>query len=110
MGCTRFCHYCRATKTPMWRSGPDEYRSLCNACGLKWMRGKILNERSLKNAVSIKGRTNEFAKLLENLDKHKTKEFVGILSRCFQSKNNLCEVQFNVMDIDSKTWELLRRV
>lgn len=38
----RKCHYCAVTSTPMWRHGPGYYTNLCNRCGLKWKRGKIL--------------------------------------------------------------------
>ncbi|KAJ3303740.1 hypothetical protein HDV03_003517 [Kappamyces sp. JEL0829] len=38
----RKCNYCGATSTPMWRHGPGSYTNLCNSCGVKWRRGKIL--------------------------------------------------------------------
>jgi hypothetical protein len=38
------CSYCSAVSTPMWRHGPAEYKHLCNSCGVKWRRGKILME------------------------------------------------------------------
>lgn len=36
------CDYCKSTQTPMWRHGPGKYTNLCNSCGVKWRRGKIL--------------------------------------------------------------------
>jgi hypothetical protein len=36
------CDYCKSTQTPMWRHGPGKYQNLCNSCGVKWRRGKIL--------------------------------------------------------------------
>ncbi|KAF9902237.1 hypothetical protein BX616_001995 [Lobosporangium transversale] len=36
------CAYCECTTTPMWRRGPDGPSTLCNACGVKWKHGKIL--------------------------------------------------------------------
>lgn len=39
----RKCTYCGATSTPMWRHGPGEFTHLCNSCGVKWRRGKILS-------------------------------------------------------------------
>jgi len=36
------CDYCSATTTPMWRHGPVGYNDLCNKCGVRWMRGRIL--------------------------------------------------------------------
>ncbi|KAG2597458.1 transcription factor stalky-like [Panicum virgatum] len=35
---TRGCVECRATTTPMWRSGPTGPRSLCNACGIRYRK------------------------------------------------------------------------
>ncbi|CAL4956782.1 unnamed protein product [Urochloa decumbens] len=35
---TRSCVECRATTTPMWRSGPTGPRSLCNACGIRYRK------------------------------------------------------------------------
>ncbi|CAN6858662.1 unnamed protein product [Brassica oleracea] len=34
----RCCSDCRTTKTPMWRGGPSGPKSLCNACGIRFMR------------------------------------------------------------------------
>jgi hypothetical protein len=39
---TRKCAYCGTTSTPMWRRGPENYTNLCNSCGVKWRRGKIV--------------------------------------------------------------------
>ncbi|KAF9435083.1 hypothetical protein BGZ76_006917 [Entomortierella beljakovae] len=36
------CGYCDCTSTPMWRRGPNGPSTLCNACGVKWKHGKIL--------------------------------------------------------------------
>ncbi|KAI9505292.1 hypothetical protein BX070DRAFT_221840 [Coemansia spiralis] len=38
----RVCKYCRCTETPIWRRGPSGAGTLCNACGVKWKLGKIL--------------------------------------------------------------------
>mmetsp|Transcript_2565 Transcript_2565/g.6568 ORF Transcript_2565/g.6568 Transcript_2565/m.6568 type:complete len:369 (-) Transcript_2565:1636-2742(-) len=32
------CKSCGATKTPQWREGPLGPKTLCNACGVKWLR------------------------------------------------------------------------
>ncbi|EGF84406.1 hypothetical protein BATDEDRAFT_85119 [Batrachochytrium dendrobatidis JAM81] len=40
----RVCNYCQATTTPMWRHGPPGYPDLCNKCGVKWMRRRILQD------------------------------------------------------------------
>ncbi|KMZ64661.1 GATA transcription factor [Zostera marina] len=33
-----FCTMCGTTKTPLWRSGPDGPKSLCNACGIRYRK------------------------------------------------------------------------
>ncbi|KAI8605441.1 hypothetical protein EDD21DRAFT_350012 [Dissophora ornata] len=40
------CGYCNCTVTPMWRRGPNGPSTLCNACGVKWKHGKILQDPS----------------------------------------------------------------
>ncbi|RKP00371.1 hypothetical protein CXG81DRAFT_19675 [Caulochytrium protostelioides] len=40
----RSCSFCAATQTPMWRHGPGIYVLLCNSCGVKFKRGKILQD------------------------------------------------------------------
>ncbi|KAJ3325170.1 hypothetical protein HDV06_004927 [Boothiomyces sp. JEL0866] len=50
----RQCSYCATTSTPMWRHGPVGYDTLCNSCGVKWKRGRILNEKPLPKKISTK--------------------------------------------------------
>ena len=51
-GPTRRCAYCGTSSTPMWRHGPGSYQNLCNSCGVKWRRGKILQSASLRHPLS----------------------------------------------------------
>ncbi|KND05142.1 uncharacterized protein SPPG_00811 [Spizellomyces punctatus DAOM BR117] len=37
----RRCLRCDSDVTPMWRRGPDGPKTLCNACGVKFMLGKL---------------------------------------------------------------------
>jgi len=39
------CLYCGRNQTPMWRRGPAGNQTLCNACGLQWKYGKILQDQ-----------------------------------------------------------------
>ncbi|KAJ1925558.1 hypothetical protein IWQ60_004496 [Tieghemiomyces parasiticus] len=41
-GGAKRCQYCQSKTTPMWRRGPAGPGTLCNACGVKWKHGKIL--------------------------------------------------------------------
>lgn len=36
------CMMCSATESPEWRKGPRGPRTLCNSCGCKFSRAKIL--------------------------------------------------------------------
>ncbi|KAL2913893.1 hypothetical protein HK105_206627 [Polyrhizophydium stewartii] len=47
----KYCHYCGATSTPMWRHGPGHYVNLCNSCGVKWRRGKILQSKQFRHPL-----------------------------------------------------------
>ncbi|KAI3919210.1 hypothetical protein MKX01_029231 [Papaver californicum] len=38
------CLHCEITKTPQWREGPMGPRTLCNACGVCYNRGRLLPE------------------------------------------------------------------
>lgn len=45
------CHQCGLTSTPEWRRGPTGSRSLCNACGIYYM--KLLRRFTEDQANSI---------------------------------------------------------
>ncbi|ORY04635.1 hypothetical protein K493DRAFT_333876 [Basidiobolus meristosporus CBS 931.73] len=47
-GIGKKCGYCGCKSTPMWRRGPAGPGTLCNACGVKWKHGKIMQEQSVK--------------------------------------------------------------
>ena len=32
------CTQCHAQSTPVWRAGPMGPKTLCNACGVRWMK------------------------------------------------------------------------
>eukprot|EP00249_Psilotum_nudum_P009910 c22229_g1_i1 orf=463-2115(-) len=36
----RICSHCGTTKTPLWRSGPQGPKSLCNACGIRFKKSR----------------------------------------------------------------------
>uniref|UniRef100_A0A6T6AV47 GATA-type domain-containing protein n=1 Tax=Compsopogon caeruleus TaxID=31354 RepID=A0A6T6AV47_9RHOD len=36
------CSNCNKTETPLWRSGPEGPKTLCNACGVRWKKGKLV--------------------------------------------------------------------
>jgi GATA zinc finger len=40
-GSRKSCYACGTLKTPMWRKGPAGQQTLCNACGSKWIQGRL---------------------------------------------------------------------
>lgn len=36
------CVHCHSTETPLWRTGPDGPKTLCNACGVRFKKGKLI--------------------------------------------------------------------
>ncbi|CAG8669308.1 8018_t:CDS:10, partial [Cetraspora pellucida] len=54
-GGNKRCAYCFCKSTPMWRRGPDGAGTLCNACGVKWKQGKILQGTSANRATEVNG-------------------------------------------------------
>ncbi|KAK1437604.1 hypothetical protein QVD17_03398 [Tagetes erecta] len=50
----RVCSDCNTTKTPLWRSGPQGPKSLCNACGIRQRKArKAMAAASSKDDVYI---------------------------------------------------------
>ncbi|ONK59301.1 uncharacterized protein A4U43_C08F5040 [Asparagus officinalis] len=45
----RVCSSCKTTKTPLWRSGPQGPKSLCNACGIRQMKAR----RAMRAAAGL---------------------------------------------------------
>uniref|UniRef100_A0A0A9BZY8 GATA-type domain-containing protein n=1 Tax=Arundo donax TaxID=35708 RepID=A0A0A9BZY8_ARUDO len=44
------CQHCGAEKTPQWRVGPEGPGTLCNACGVRHRKGRLVPEyRRLKS-------------------------------------------------------------
>ncbi|KAG0277875.1 hypothetical protein BGZ95_005168 [Linnemannia exigua] len=52
------CGYCNCTTTPMWRRGPNGPSTLCNACGVKWKHGKIMQDVTEGQAVLPSGQSS----------------------------------------------------
>eukprot|EP01095_Lingulamoeba_sp_RSL-Kostka_P012880 TRINITY_DN5203_c0_g1_i1.p1 TRINITY_DN5203_c0_g1~~TRINITY_DN5203_c0_g1_i1.p1 ORF type:complete len:135 (+),score=14.31 TRINITY_DN5203_c0_g1_i1:68-472(+) len=45
----KYCLNCNTNVTPQWRKGPDGMRSLCNACGLRFLK-VIKKEKELEGS------------------------------------------------------------
>ncbi|KAG2193674.1 hypothetical protein INT47_002316 [Mucor saturninus] len=46
------CTQCQTTNTPLWRRGPFGFRTLCNACGLKWSKETDNGQSSANKAAT----------------------------------------------------------
>lgn len=59
----RVCTDCKTTKTPLWRSGPQGPKSLCNACGIRQRKARRAMEGYTANpSSSIKAKVNKAPK------------------------------------------------
>ncbi|XP_042380960.1 GATA transcription factor 2-like [Zingiber officinale] len=43
-GGVRRCSHCASEKTPQWRTGPLGPKTLCNACGVRYKSGRLVQE------------------------------------------------------------------
>eukprot|EP00252_Welwitschia_mirabilis_P004303 TRINITY_DN145_c0_g1_i1.p1 TRINITY_DN145_c0_g1~~TRINITY_DN145_c0_g1_i1.p1 ORF type:complete len:299 (+),score=3.25 TRINITY_DN145_c0_g1_i1:381-1277(+) len=59
----RVCVDCKTSKTPLWRSGPQGPKSLCNACGIRY--------RKARRALAVLGDSSSSS---SSFPKHKNKE------------------------------------
>lgn len=70
----RTCTVCGTSKTPLWRSGPQGPKSLCNACGIRFKKAK----RSSCEGSAAPLPSQQFAKNLLKPSKRKQDMFAGI--------------------------------
>lgn len=111
------CTYCGSTSTPLWRHGPPESPRLCNSCGVKWKRGKILQSQPSGfpwNSISVDKKTEEFRSLMRCITSEKVLKVLGILKTCMTiaMKRQLDrgeEVKIDIRNIDSRAWSQLYR-
>jgi len=111
------CTYCGSTSTPLWRHGPPESPRLCNSCGVKWKRGKILQSQPSGfpwNSISVDKKTEEFRSLMRCITSDKVLKVLGILKTCMTiaMKRQLDrgeEVKIDIRNIDSRAWSQLYR-
>ncbi|GAB2252330.1 hypothetical protein Droror1_Dr00005177 [Drosera rotundifolia] len=63
----RCCSHCGVHKTPQWREGPGGSRTLCNACGVRFKKGRLLPEYRPANSptFSSKLHSNRHQKVME---------------------------------------------
>ncbi|CAK9180010.1 unnamed protein product [Ilex paraguariensis] len=57
----RVCSDCNTTKTPLWRSGPQGPKSLCNACGIRQRKARqafAAHSSDVANGSSVMSKVN----------------------------------------------------
>jgi hypothetical protein len=66
---SRRCMYCASEKTSRWLQGPDGPGTLCNACGQRFKKGRLLQSNSRHRSSSIENSAfgNNVAALVEAL-------------------------------------------
>ncbi|KAL1805253.1 hypothetical protein ACET3Z_028321 [Daucus carota] len=73
----RVCSDCNTTKTPLWRSGPQGPKSLCNACGIRQRKARrAMAAAAAANGTSTRAETKPpvLIKKSKTLQKDKTKK------------------------------------
>ncbi|KAI9244085.1 hypothetical protein EDC94DRAFT_25426 [Helicostylum pulchrum] len=85
------CTHCNTTNTPLWRRGPYGYRTLCNACGLKWSKEP--------NAIIEKKSPSQDSKKSHLL--HHQKQYIkhglySVETRLVDSKDPPCAFKINL--------------
>ncbi|GAB2231887.1 hypothetical protein Droror1_Dr00010905 [Drosera rotundifolia] len=73
----RRCSHCGVQKTPQWREGPNGPKTLCNACGVRYKKGRLLPEYRPASSPTFSRElhSNSHRKVLE-MRKMKEKEMV----------------------------------
>ncbi|KAK1377741.1 GATA transcription factor 21 [Heracleum sosnowskyi] len=71
----RVCSDCNTTKTPLWRSGPQGPKSLCNACGIRQRKARrAMAAAAAENGISTRTDTKVLIKKTKTPQKDKTKK------------------------------------
>ncbi|KAI3805680.1 hypothetical protein L1987_28266 [Smallanthus sonchifolius] len=78
----RVCSDCNTTKTPLWRSGPQGPKSLCNACGIR--------QRKARKALALAAAAAAAVETSRNVssDKPTSLKVTKILHKDYKKPNN----------------------
>lgn len=63
----RRCRHCAAEDTPQWRMGPEGPKTLCNACGVRYKKGRLFPEYRPANSPTFSAElhSNSTRKIME---------------------------------------------
>lgn len=99
----RVCSDCNTTKTPLWRSGPNGPKSLCNACGIRQRKARramaAAAAAAAENGKNIATETPALKMKVQNKDfkkKCKPTSFAGTSNNGAQKKSGLEDFLFNL--------------
>lgn len=70
------CVHCLSTETPLWRSGPDGPKTLCNACGVRYKKGKLALFKGKDGNLTAIQSENSMPVVVPPLSKKATKKSV----------------------------------
>jgi len=64
----KICGTCKTTDTPLWRKGPSGTKTLCNACGIRWIRSQRRSKRKPDAPYTEKNIQKKEKKLKKQLE------------------------------------------
>ncbi|KAI9033114.1 hypothetical protein DFJ74DRAFT_650668 [Hyaloraphidium curvatum] len=90
----RTCEFCQITVTPTWRSGPHGSGTLCNACGVKWKAGRIVEAedgtlRYQHTATTLARQRAQEANANGGVKKPRQKKPKAVLTVTYEQKREL---------------------
>lgn len=72
------CVHCLSTETPLWRAGPDGPKTLCNACGVRYKKGKLVLYKDTKGNITAVKRLDSPPVHVPPAPKKTSKKFVTV--------------------------------
>nr|XP_043624486.1 GATA transcription factor 21-like [Erigeron canadensis] len=92
----RVCSDCNTSKTPLWRSGPQGPKSLCNACGIRQRKARralaIAAENNGNNNILAASASGDQSMVMAPLNKatksHPSKHFIIKKPSSYTTTNN----------------------
>ncbi|XP_014500622.1 putative GATA transcription factor 22 isoform X2 [Vigna radiata var. radiata] len=84
----RVCADCNTTSTPLWRSGPNGPKSLCNACGIRQRKARRAMAEAANSSVDSKSRVHHLKE-----KKCRRNHFAGLKNKSKTGRGTLSEEQ-----------------
>ncbi|BAT77978.1 putative GATA transcription factor [Vigna angularis] len=84
----RVCADCNTTSTPLWRSGPNGPKSLCNACGIRQRKARRAMAEAANSCMDAKSRVRH-----QKEKKCRRNHFAGFKNKSKTDRGTLSEEQ-----------------